>query len=118
MHGRRFRVFWVTVGIISLLIGFQPGLARAEEPILQRAISVSITYLPEHVYGGRLVNSKAAFTLLAKFLDSTTVIRSRVYSFIDDVLGGMFRQGDGFVWTAYGYAYGTCGAASLLNELI
>jgi len=104
--------------LITLIGALMSPINTGAAPQPLRTVTVSFTYSPLNVYDGRLTNSKAAFTLLQKFLFTLPSRTAGKYSFVNDVIGGKFHERDGFVWTTYGYAYGTCGAASLLHQLI
>ncbi len=116
----KFLMISIVWALCACLVGSIPPTHAASEVSPLREVSVSFSYHPLQVYGGRLTNSKAALVLLyklfARFPSEPNLLKEPL-SFVNDVIGGKFHQKDGFVWTDYGYAYGTCGAASLLNQL-
>jgi hypothetical protein len=113
----RFFMFMVVVLAALVLNGvLHPQPAAAGNPSLAVTYKVGFKYFSK--YKGRLVNAEVAFKQLQKFLDTVEWNPKRQYSFNRDVLHNNLRESDGYVNTPLGYAFGACGAPSLLNKMV
>src|SRR5258708_7669467 len=83
---------------------------------LIRTHTVGFVYVT--TYKNRLTNSQATVNIMQKFFDTVEWRQDQQYSFLRDVVHNNFKPDDGFVGTPLGYAYGSCGASSLLNKLV
>lgn len=82
---------------------------------LQKTHTVGFVYVT--TYQNRLANSHATVIQMQKFFDSVQWKPDYQYSFLRDVVHNNFTPDDGYVQTPLGFAYGSCGASSLLNKL-
>src|SRR5258708_9655332 len=89
---------------------------KAADSSLLRTHTVGFVYVT--TYQNRLVNSQATVNVMQKFFDSVQWKQDQQYSFLRDVVHNNFRPDDGFVGTPLGFAYGSCGASSLLNKVV
>jgi hypothetical protein len=109
--------FGITI-IMILLAGTLVRPIHAQTQNNSRVQRVEMTYVEADNYRNRLVNAKAAFDQLQSFVEKTDWQLGKTYSFLKGVLGGSFDPKFGYVMTEKGYAYGACGASSLLNHLV
>src|SRR5215468_5787224 len=114
MRHRLIMFFVVVVAALALVGALHPQPAAAGTPSLAVTHKVAFKYVTK--YKGRLINAEAAFNQLQKFLDTVEWKENRQYSFNRDVLHNNLRTEDGYVNTPLGYAFGACGAPSLLNK--
>src|SRR5260221_3068541 len=88
----------------------------SSDPSLLRTHTVGFVYVT--TYKNRLTNSQATVNIMQKFFDTVEWRQDQQYSFLRDVVHNNFKPDDGSVGTRLGYAYGSCGASSLLNKLV
>lgn len=108
-----------TLGTLIIALLLMATAARtahaAQGTRIQR---IEMSYVEADNYRNRLVNAEAAFDQLQTFFDKVQWQPGKSYSFLRMVLGGTFDPKFGYVMTEKGYAYGACGASSLLNQLV
>ena len=110
----------IGVALISLFATSAVRSAQAQTVTIgaQRMQHVEMTYITADNYYNRLVNAEAAFNQLQLFLQTVNWQIGIDYSFLGNVIGGSFNPDNGYVMTEKGFAYGACGASSLLNRLV
>src|SRR5579862_5556248 len=108
----------LTIVIFGLIvfIGITPVSIHAQGTT--RTQHVEMTYIAADNYKNRLVNAEAGFNQLKAFFAQVDWKPGISYSFLKDVLGGGFKAKNGYVMTEKGYAYGACGASTILNKLV
>jgi hypothetical protein len=115
------RIYLIGALMLIALLGFalhDAMPARADSPSLMRTQAVQMTYVRADNYKNRLINARAAFDQMQVFFDKVEFKRGFNYSFLRDVLHGSMMPSQGYVNTPKGYAYGACGATSVLNQLV
>ncbi len=110
------RQFWL-ICLLSIALLINMPLSRAQTSY-SRTHTVTMTYVDNGSYPGRLTNAEVTFKQLQAFFDSVQFQHGIEYSFNRDVLGGQFAPSRGYINTQNGYGYGANGAASLLNNLV
>jgi hypothetical protein len=109
----------VLLMIILILFGGAIHAVGASTPKeAERRHYIEMDYVEADNYPNRLVNARAAFDQLQAFFDTVEWQPNKRYSFLNHVLHGTFDPKAGYVMTEKGYAYGACGAPSLLNHLV
>ena len=118
MRNRLYLALIAVALVLALPVFYGVHTALATSPSLTRTYTVQMTYVQSDNYRNRLVNAKVAFDQLQAFFDKVTFKRGVNYSFLRDVLHGSLTPEKGYVNTEKGYAFGACGASSLLNRLV
>jgi hypothetical protein len=118
MCNRLYLAFIAAALLFALPVSYSVHVALATSPSLTRTYTVQMTYVRSDNYKNRLVNARAAFDQLQAFFDRVTFKRGVNYSFLHDVLHDNMTPEKGYVNTEKGYAFGACGASSLLNKLV
>jgi hypothetical protein len=118
MRNRLYLALIAGALVWALPVFYGVHAALATSPSLVRTYTVQMTYVQSDNYRNRLVNAKAAFDQLQAFFDTVTFKHGVNYSFLRDVLHGSLTPENGYVNTEKGYAFGACGASSLLNKLV
>lgn len=110
-----FRKMFLLFAVAVTLVGLFPKRAYAAYP---RTHTVTLTFVDNASYPGRLTNAGIGFKQLQTFFDTVQFKHDVNYSFNNDVLGGQLLPSRGYISTPNGYGYGVNGAASLLNNLV
>jgi Beta-lactamase enzyme family len=105
------------IPLVALILSEAPT-ARADDASLSRTITVEMKYVRGDNYKNRLINAQAAFNQMNDFFGRVEFKRGFNYSFLRDVLQGSMMPEQGYVNTPKGYAFGACGASSVLNKLV
>ncbi len=114
MHGSR-----IITGLILVLSIMMPTSARAARQTVSipRQTTVTLTFIENDRYPGRLTNMASALRQLQAFFDAADYTKGSEYSFIRDVLDLEITPKAAYVDTPLGYGYGINGAAVLLNKI-
>ncbi len=117
--GKRFGLAAIVMLIPLVALGlYGPQTARADDSSLVRTASVEMKYVRGDNYKNRLINAKAAVDQMQAFFGQVEFKRGVNYYFLRDVLHNSMNPSQGYVNTPKGYAYGACGASSVLNKLV